>query len=210
MRAARCHPAQPGRRARAWLIVLVAATLYVSGAAARDDADNPNAPQDLTPAERAEPEAPEAAWQESEAELPPFPRASDLLPLQGDTGDSEYNYFIDVNSVTLTSDEILRYTVVIQAPSGASNIFHEGLRCATKEVKSFAFGTKDGRFALMANPEWVYAFTRGPLGYRTSLLELYMCDENGWSVDSDTVLERLVKHDPRRARLVPKEADASD
>ena len=57
MKSARCHPAHPGHRARAWLIVLLATIVYVSAATARDDADNPNRPQDLTPAERAEPAA---------------------------------------------------------------------------------------------------------------------------------------------------------
>jgi hypothetical protein len=48
------------------------------------------------------------------------------------------------------------------------------------------------------------------MGYRTTLVERYVCDENGWAVDSDTVLERLVMHDPRRTRVAPKEAPSSD
>ncbi|MCK5363110.1 MAG: hypothetical protein KAR22_09090, partial [Gammaproteobacteria bacterium] len=99
------------------------------------------------------------------------------------------------------------YTIVIQSPNGASNIIHEGIRCATREIKILAYGTRDGRFARMHDPKWTYVFTRGPLGYRTTLVERYVCDENGWAIDSDTVLARLVMHDPRRARIAPSDPD---
>lgn len=184
--------------------------MSISVAGARDDADNPNKPTDLTPAERGVLADPEVFQKKELEPLPAFPRAADLLPVRGDTGDLEYNYYIDVNSVKLTTDEVLHYTIVIQSPSGSSNIIHEGIRCATKEVKTYAFGTRDGRFARMKNPEWTYTYTRGPLGYRTMLVELYVCDENGWAMDADTVLERMVQHDPRRARVAPHQAPAGN
>lgn len=195
---------------RRCLAAAAAVLMSISVAGARDDADNPNRPDDLTPAERGVLIEPDVPFQDQREPLPAFPRAADLLPVRGDTGDSEYNYYIDVNSVKLTSDEVIHYTIVIQPPSGSSNIIYEGIRCATKEVKTYAFGTRDGRFARMTNPEWTYTFTRGPLGYRTMLVELYVCDKDGWAVDADTVLERLVQHDPRRARIAPKEAPSSD
>lgn len=210
MDAPRRFPFIPTIAPRFWLTVFVAALSGMSVALARDDAVNPNKPDDLTPAEIAEPEAAEKPWAQNHISLPPFPRASDLLPLRIDSGDADYKYFIDVNSVTLTPDEVLRYTVIIQAPSGSSNIIYEGIRCATKEAKTLAYGTKDGNFRLMPDPEWNYVHTRGALSYRTTMVEIYVCDANGWAVDSDTVLERLVMHDPRRPRFVPKQAPSSD
>lgn len=206
-RRLRSHASRPSRL---WPVIAVVAVLCLPAVYGRDDADNPNRPDDLTPAERGVLSDPVAPKEESPEPLPRFPRASDLIPIRGETGDSEYNYYIDVNSVSLSSDEVLHYTVVIQPPSGFSNVIYEGIRCETKEVRTLAFGTRDGRFARMADPQWTYFFTRGPLGYRTMLVDLYVCDENGWAVDADTVLERLVLHDPRRARMAPKEAAASD
>lgn len=193
---------------RFWLPVFAAVLMATSVAMARDDADNPNIPDpdDLTPAEKAEPGAPEKAWTEDRVSLPPFPRARDLLPLRIDSADPDYRYFIDVNSVTLTSDEVVRYTVIIQAPSGSSNIIYEGIRCATDEVKTFAYGTRDGRFRLMQDPRWIYVHTPGAFAYRTTMVETYVCDANGWALNSDSVLERLVMHDPRRPRIDPKKA----
>ncbi len=194
---------------RFWLPVILAALTSMSVAMAGDHRDE-DADYDLVPAEIAEPEESEQPSKEEAVLLPPFPRARDLLPLRADAGDAEYTYYIDVNSVSLTTDEVLRYTVIIQAAGGASNIIYEGIRCATREIKTFAYGTGDGRFIRMRDPQWTYVYTQGPLGYRTTLVETYVCDANGWAVDSDTVLERLVTHDPRRPRFAPKEAQSSD
>jgi hypothetical protein len=210
MDARRRFPFVSPCKPRPWLVVVFALLAYVSTATARDDADNPNRPDDLTPAEIAEPEESEKPWQETVVNLPPFPRAQDLLPIRGDAGDPGYNYYIDVNSVTLTPDEVLRYTIIIQSPRGASNIVYEGIRCATSEIRTLAYGTREGSFKRMPEADWTYVHTQGPLGYRTDLVERYVCDENGWAVDSDTVLERLVMHDPRRPSVIPKQAPSSD
>ena len=193
---------------RFWLPVILAVLTSMSVAMANNHLENPNQPDDLVPAEIAEPEDAEKPWQEQHVPLPPFPRAQDLLPVRADAADLGYNYYIDVNSVSLSADEVLRYTVIIQSPRGASNIVYEGIRCATEEIKILAYGTRDGRFERMPDPQWINVYTQGPLGYRTTLVERYVCDKNGWAISSETVLERLVMHDPRRPRFVPKETDA--
>ena len=210
MNAPRCLPFTFLDKRLLCRTLILGLLLNVPAAMARDDADNPNRPDDLTPAELAEPEIDPRRLPQKAIDLPPFPRARDLLPIRGDAAGSDYNYYIDVNSVSLTTDEVLHYTIVIQSPRGASNIVYEGIRCATQEIKVFAYGTRDGRFTRMPDPQWIYVHTQGPLGYRTALVERYVCDENGWAVNRDTVLERLVLHDPRRARIAPKEAPSSD
>ena len=59
-----------------WLAVILVALMNAPVAMANDHADNPNKPDDLTPAEIAEPEEAEKPWQEQQEPLPPFPRAS--------------------------------------------------------------------------------------------------------------------------------------
>lgn len=191
-----------------WLALLLFVSLWANSAFASGDADNPRKPDDLTPAERGTvfEEAPGKA--DTEVTLPPFPRASDLIPLRAESGDDRYTYYIDVNSVSLSADEILFYTIVIQSTGGAGNVLYEGIRCATDEVKSFAYGTRDGRFERMADAKWKYFYNEGALGYRTDLKETYACSEAGWAVEPDIVLERLVTLDPRRARVAPKKVDS--
>jgi hypothetical protein len=212
MNALRCFPFRSLTRPPLWSAVILALLTNASAVMARDDADNPRQPDDLTPAEIAEPEEAEKPWQEQQEALPIFPRAQDLIPVRADTGAAGYNYYIDVNSVSLSADEVLHYTIVIQSPDGASNIVYEGIRCATQEIKTVAYGTRGGRFARMVDPKWIYVLIRnqGPLGYRTTLVERYVCDENGWAIDSDTVLERLVMYDPRRTRIAPRPTDSGD
>jgi len=210
MNASRCFPFNSLERPLLCLALILGVLLTLPGAVARDDADNPNRPDDLTPAELAEPEVEPDKRQNREIELPRFPRAQDLLPIRGDAPGANYNYYIDVNSVFLSDNEVLRYTIIIQSPNGSSNIVYEGIRCATQEIMVLAYGTRDGRFARMPNPKWIYVHTQGPLAYRTALVERYVCDENGWATSRDTVLERLVMHDPRRSRVAPKQAPSSD
>lgn len=195
---------------RYWFPLLVLTLGCMSATHANNHVDNPRRDGDLTPAERFEPEEEEKSRGEAAVPLPAFPRAQTLIPVRADSGHADYRYYIDVNSVSLAEDEVTRYTIIIQSPVGDSNVIYEGIRCGTEEAKMFAFGTKDGRFARIANPKWTYFYTPGAMGYRRSLVELYVCDEHGWALDSDTVLERLVMHDPRRPRFVPKRPESSD
>lgn len=210
MKSPRRAPFSPFSAPLARLGILLCALVCAPAVLARDDADNPNRPDDLTPAERGIVYRDTHKSKPDEITLPAFPRASDLIPLRADGGDNEYNYYVDVNSLSLTSDNVLFYTIVIQSADGASNVLYEGIRCATDEVKSYAYGTRDGHFERMSDAQWVYYYNEGPLGYRTDLKETYACSKAGWAVDPDTVLERLVMFDPRRARLAPKQVEAGD
>lgn len=200
----------PRRWRQRWLALVLGTLVCAPPAGARDDASNPARPDDLTPAERGVIIQEEPQKQAGEVPLPAFPRASDLIPLRAPRGGAAYTYYIDVNSVRLDADEVLFYTVVIQSADGSSNIIYEGIRCATEEIKSFAYGTRDGRFERMADAQWKYFYNEGVLGYRMDLMEKYACSEAGWAVDADTVLDRLVTHDPRRARVAPRKFDAGD
>lgn len=195
---------------RNWFPLLVLAVGCMSAPQANDHVDNPRRSGDLTPAERFELPKGEKRQAESDIPLPAFPRAQNLIPVRADSGHADYRYYIDVDSVSLLEDEVTRYTIVIQSPSGEGNVIYEGIRCATEEAKILAFGTKEGRFARIADPKWTYFYTPGAMGYRRSLVELYVCDEDGWALDSDAVLERLVMHDPRRPRFAPKRPETSD
>ena len=210
MNSSRSAPIKPLSDARCWLAIVLGLLICAAPVAARDDATNPNRPDDQTPAERGILYPDEPKQKVSPITLPPFPRASDLIPLRAGRGEADYTYYIDVNSVRLGSDEVLYYTVVIQSDGGASNIIYEGIRCATDEVKSLAYGTRDGRFELLPDAQWTYFYNEGPLGYRNDLVEIYACSSAGWAVEPDTVLERLVRYDPRQARVAPKNVEAGD
>ena len=151
----------------------------------------------------------ERVWKDSEVLLPPFPSAEFLLPLRYQETGTDYRYYMDVTSISREDGDVVRYTIVIQSPRGSSNIFYEGLRCATDEIKTYAYGTRGGQFARVADSKWTYVHTNtGAMRYRVVLYDYYVCDKDGWARDTDSVLEQLVKLDPRRGRWEPRPDDS--
>lgn len=75
-------------------------------------------------------------WVESETPLPTILRTTGLIPLaiQG----SSLRFGIDPQSVSVGKDDVIRYVVVAGSASGALNAMQEGVRCTTREVKTYA------------------------------------------------------------------------
>jgi hypothetical protein len=74
------------------------------------------------------------SWVELQVQLPAYPKAENLLPF--DAGPASNNlHYIDAPSIVVGGDGIVRYTLVIKSPSGATNISYEGMRCATDGVR---------------------------------------------------------------------------
>lgn len=114
-------------------------------------------------------------WAEQFSGLPPFPSDENLVPL--DTRFGEYQYFIDRKSVSVgKEDQIVRYTVVIDAPGGVRNVFYEGIRCDEKSYKTYAYGSGAGPFHPMASTDWKAIRSEAAFRYRQDLADFYVCD----------------------------------
>ena len=132
----------------------------------------------------------EPAWQEAKTELPATPTEEDLTRVDVPVLDGRYDVFVDRKSVVRGSDGVMRYTVVVQSSSGARNVFHEGLRCLTDEVRTYAFATH-GPFQRADGGDWKPLATRGPRSYQEYLANVIMCDRNGYAWDADRALAAL-------------------
>ncbi|MFZ4535062.1 CNP1-like family protein [Propionivibrio sp.] len=96
----------------------------------------------------------EKPWAEIEVQLPAFPEKADLIPFQvGAITDTKY--LIDGNSLSVGSDGVLRYTLIVISSAGAQNISYEGLRCATAERRFYAFGRSDKTWSKARRNQWV-------------------------------------------------------
>lgn len=83
----------------------------------------------------------EKPWAEIEVQLPEFPETENLIPFQvGAIRDRQF--FIDGRSISIGSDEVIRFSVVVISASGARNISFEGLRCATGERRLYALARR--------------------------------------------------------------------
>ena len=148
----------------------------------------------------------EAPWQEAEVEFPPPPARNNLVALDGEGIISSYDYFVDPTSVTLGSDQVMRYVVVVESDTGTSATYYEGMRCDTSQVKTFGYVTRQGVFKPLASSRWMQLRTSGPYVYRYVLASLYMCDREGWPIGEKQVRERLARNSSG-VRLRPKPAN---
>ena len=91
-------------------------------------------------------------WKEIETQIPSHPRPENLIPFEASAA-SPHRYYIDSASVSLGEDGVTRYTLVIQAAGGATNVTYEGVRCETREQKYYATGRASG-WSRARTPQW--------------------------------------------------------
>lgn len=92
-------------------------------------------------------------WKEIEAKLPPYPKAENLLPLDAGA-ETPHRFFVDAPSISLGEDGVVRYSLVIRASGGATNVSFEGIRCEVRQQKYYAIGQANGNWSRARNPEW--------------------------------------------------------
>ena len=115
----------------------------------------------------------EVPWQEIEAKLPPSPEDANLIPFKvGPTTDMRFT--IDGKSISVDSDEVIRYTLVVISPSGARTISYEGMRCSTTERRIYAFGRADKTWSKPRSSKWV-SIRGGADSWYVALARDYFC-----------------------------------
>jgi hypothetical protein len=127
---------------------------------------------------------------ESEVKLPPLPRPENLLGFEASAA-STNQFFLDSNSITITDDGIVRYTLVVKSPSGAENISYEGIRCETIEFKYYAFGRRDGTWSGTRGQEWRKILYKEVNRQHGVLYADYLCPDGAPVVSAKVAIERL-------------------
>jgi hypothetical protein len=122
-------------------------------------------------------------WRELEVKLPPYPRSGNIIPFEV-SGASSNRFYIDPESISVGSDGVVRYTVVVRSPGGAENISYEGIRCETREQKYYAFGRRDGTWATARSGEWRYIERKEINGQQGVLYLDYFCPDKKKPVGS--------------------------
>lgn len=93
-------------------------------------------------------------WQEVAVQLPEAPRPANLIAFYVSAA-TENRFYIDSLSLSVGSDGVVRYTLVIETPGGARNVTYEGMRCETRERRIYASGHADGGWAKSRRNDWV-------------------------------------------------------
>ena len=124
----------------------------------------------------------EKSWLEVEVQLPAFPQAENLVAFKvGAVSDTQFQ--IDSRSLSVGSDDVIRYTLVVVSSAGAKSITYEGMRCVTGERRFYAFGRSDGTWSKARNSQW--ARIQGSLNnHHVELFVNYFCNASTPSIAS--------------------------
>ena len=137
-------------------------------------------------------------FKEAESKLPPLPKDEDLLQFEADAA-SPYRFFIDTHSLSIGTDGVVRYTLVVKTPGGATNISYEGMRCDLGQIKIYAYARGRVAWVRTRHPEW-QEFRSQPSGrYRRVLKYDYFCTgkSNRTPVASVDEALQLLHYGPR-------------
>lgn len=140
-------------------------------------------------------------WQELQADLPAFPKPDGLMRI--DVGPASRNqHFIDFPSVSVGSDGVVRYSMLIRTQGGAENLSFEGMRCSSSERKIYAFGRTSGKeagqWARNRHAAWAPIKDRDAAGYHRELFASYFCAGGMGEPDLERV-RRLLRQGGYRA-----------
>lgn len=133
-------------------------------------------------------------WKESGITLPAWPRDDNLLPVSLPTTDT-LRVFIDRASVSRGPDRVARFSLVVQSPSGARSVFYDGLRCETREYKTYAIGSPEQAFTPVKNPAWRPIPRPASNAFRDQLYRHYVCDAHA-SARAPEELVRVLTQQP--------------
>lgn len=93
-------------------------------------------------------------WQEVEVQLPAAPREENLLSFYVSAATSN-RFFIDGSTLSVGSDGVVRYVLVVMSAEGGRNVTFEGMRCEARERRIYASGRLDGTWVKTRKNEWV-------------------------------------------------------
>lgn len=128
-------------------------------------------------------------WQEGPVPAPPAFNLERLLRFEVDAR-SSLVYAIDPQTLSVSeTDRVVRYVVVATSPSGVRNIFFEGIRCPTAQVKTYA-RYADGRWIVAADPPWQDMAGR-PSRHAFALARQGACNNAGTPVTAQEVVRSL-------------------
>ena len=113
-------------------------------------------------------------WKEIQTRIPSYPKPENLLRVQTGAATS-HQFYVDASSISLGEDGVVRYTVVVRAAGGATNVTFEGMRCETREQKLYALGRNDSIWVRAREPKWQRVVLRDLTPHHHTLYYEYFC-----------------------------------
>lgn len=92
-------------------------------------------------------------WKELEVPFPNAPKQENLLPFYVSAA-TDNKFFVDGTTLSVGSDGVVRYVLLVLSPQGGRNVTFEGMRCETRERRIYASGRRDGTWSKARINEW--------------------------------------------------------
>ena len=166
-------------RHRAFALALLAA-LPLAGAAGDYDSSDPYYRQ-RAPNEKGVfgyDDSGDTPWREDKVKIPPPPPAeASLSEVRLDSLPKGFRAYLDPAAIELNpTDKVLRYWIVVRS-GGSSNVSYEGVNCASREYKVYAFAdprAPDG-IRPIREPRWQEVGFSRRNDYRWELFDGVLC-----------------------------------
>jgi len=123
--------------------------------------------------ERQNQKAPAA---EEPIDPPPYPKGARLLEF-GVVDAGGFHFFVDGATLSVGKDGVVRYVLVARSPDGVHNVSYEGIRCASAEHRTYAFGRPDGSWSA-SRAGWRPLDAPSAQRRHTTLYREYFCPQN--------------------------------
>ena len=117
----------------------------------------------------------ERSWSESNFQLPAYPKGDDLIEFYVSAA-TEFKFFIDRASLSISPEGVVRYTLLARSPSGAENVTYEGIRCKTGAYRIYAYGRTGGTWAPRAS-DWRPIEPKSVQRWHQALWREYFCPQ---------------------------------
>lgn len=92
-------------------------------------------------------------WQEIAVQLPVAPKSESLQSFYV-SPTTDNRFLIDTATLTVGVDGVVRYVLVVETEGGARNVTFEGMRCVSRERRTYATGRRDGAWSKSRNNDW--------------------------------------------------------
>jgi hypothetical protein len=135
----------------------------------------------------------EKSFREAAVKLPAAPLPENLIPFYVSPTATQ-SFAIDSKSLSVGTDGVVRYTVVAQSSSGGKSVSYEGIRCASFEAKSYAFGHKDGSWAPSRRDLWQFIQPTITNRHQAALAQDYFCDGRTVAGKAAEILQKIRKN----------------
>ncbi len=141
---------------------------------------------------------PKERFTDAEVKLPALPREENLLQFKAGP-DTRHRFFIDTQALSIDSNGVVRYTLVVKTAGGATNVSYEGMRCDLRQFKVYALGQSHGIWMPARDPQWQAINHLNRSAHHGVLQRDYFCTGKSRNAPVASVEEalQLIRYGPR-------------